>query len=504
MSRLLLSAIVLAVAAQSIISAAEQELFPPIGDRYTNIPEDAKAIVKSLKKLEARTEIGIAFSDYEKAVAELYAEIKVFTESTDSEAIPELRALLKNAIDCHMHVREAWGRSLATEDALEKFTAQMQLIEVQPLMWKASSLSATLAREFVERPKDDLAVVQQAVVEELPKISFATVLASIRDAREKHSIQQTREREKKQAEEEAKQKERELELRQSRAQASGHPIPAADEAIDKQDVEALLFQKNELGEGLYCVVVKPPHFFEIAKKLPPSNKEGYIDIFRGKAVAGKESGHIAGFLYADVGAASVTYDLLRSQPDGLDTVGEPIKKSEPKLGNAAAATESSMGSCLTFRRGGGVVRVSVGQATLKEVLAYAKQVDSRLMELFPDAAIADARGTKADPDDNSLDIRNAAAMAAEIVDSGGESGSNAKRLLALVKTSEWKRKNAKEQPLKGTLVQITDEGAVFETLNGEVVIPVRELSAESGAKVSRVRDLGRKILAKPDEGGKSR
>ena len=95
-------------------------------------------------------------------------------------------------------------------------------------------------------------------------------------------------------------------------------------------------------------------------------------------------------------------------------------------------------------------------------------------------------------------------MAAEIVDSGGESGSNAKRLLALVKTSEWKRKNAKEQPLKGTLVQITDEGAVFETLNGEVVIPVRELSAESGAKVSRARDLGRRILAKPDEGGKSR
>ena len=502
MSRLLLSAIVLAVVAQSIISAAEQEPFPPIGDRYTNIPEDAKAIVKSLKKLEARTEIGIAFSDYEKAVAEIYAEIKVFTESTDSEAIPELRALLKNAIDCHMHVREAWGRSLATEDALEKFTAQMQLIEVQPLMWKASSLSATLAREFVERPKDDLAVVQQAVVEGLPKISAATVLASIRDAQEKHSTQRA-------SEQEAKKKEWELELRQSRAQASGHPIPAADESLDKQDVGPLVFQKNELGEGLHCGAVLPLNFDvdfnEIAKKLPPSNKEGCLGIFRGEGVARERCGDVAGFLYADVGAASATYDLLRSQPDGFyNFFNVPIKKSEPKLGNAAAATESSVGSCLTFRRGGGVVRVRVGRATLKEVLAYAKQVDSRLIRLFPDAAIADTRGTKADPDDNSLDIRNAAAMAAEIVDSGGESGSNAKRLLALVKTSEWKRKNAKEQPLKGTLVQITDEGAVFETLNGEVVIPVRELSAESGAKVSRARDLGRRILAKPDEGGKSR
>jgi hypothetical protein len=499
MRRLLLSAIALVVVAQSIILAAEQEPFPPIGDRYKNVPGDAKAIVKSLKKLEARTEIGIDFKDYEKAVAELYADTKVFIESAESESMPELRILLRNAIDCHMQVREAWGRSLAAEDGLEKYEAKMHLIDVQSLMWKASSLSATLAKDFVERSEGDLAAVQQAVVEGLPKISVATLLVSIRDAQEKRAIEQAKEDEKKQAEEEAKQREWELELRQSRAQASGHPIPAADEKLDKQDLASLLFQKGELGEGVCCSDLKPVN----AKKLPPANLEGQLDVYRGEVVAGSHCGYVLGFLYADAAAASDAYELLRSVPDDLDTFGNS-QKSEPKLGNAAAATESSLGCCLTFRRGGGVVRVHLGRATLKEVLAYAKQVDSRLARVFPDAAIADARGKKAELDGAPLDIRNAAARASEIVDGGGESARHAKTLLALAKTNEWKRKNAEEKPIKGVLVKITDEGAVFETQTGEVVVPVPELSAESGGKVSRMRDLCRRILAPTNEAVKSR
>jgi hypothetical protein len=68
-----------------LVTIAVAEDFPPIGSRYDTISEDVRAIIKALKKLEARTEIGVNFVDYDRAVSEIYPDVKVFLESNSVE-----------------------------------------------------------------------------------------------------------------------------------------------------------------------------------------------------------------------------------------------------------------------------------------------------------------------------------------------------------------------------------------------------------------------------------
>lgn len=119
--------------------------FPPIDNRYDTVCEDARSVVKSLKKLQARIEIGIDYSDYDKAVADTFPDVKVFLESAEAQQQPELRFLLDNAMGCHLQVRSLWSQKATSSDPFEKFYAATTLITAQPTLWKVAGENIRVA-----------------------------------------------------------------------------------------------------------------------------------------------------------------------------------------------------------------------------------------------------------------------------------------------------------------------------------------------------------------------
>ena len=64
--------------------------------------------MNSVKKVGARTEVGINYRDYSTAVGEAWAEVKVFTESPEGKAVPAFSALLVSAIEKHKLALDVW------------------------------------------------------------------------------------------------------------------------------------------------------------------------------------------------------------------------------------------------------------------------------------------------------------------------------------------------------------------------------------------------------------
>ncbi len=75
---------------------------------YRNLPQSARAALNVLKKVEARTEIGLSYSDYSTVVGEAWGEVKVFAESPEGKAIPDFSMMLANAIADYKSALKAW------------------------------------------------------------------------------------------------------------------------------------------------------------------------------------------------------------------------------------------------------------------------------------------------------------------------------------------------------------------------------------------------------------
>lgn len=160
----------------SPLLAEEPPAFPPIGDRYDTIPADAKAVVKALKKLQAKTEIGINFKDYNEAVSDVYPDVKLFIESPESKNMPELRLVLKNATDCYLKVRELWSTKISSDNPNEKYDASILLITAQPLLWKVAAGNVAAGDMLIETPKEDLPKAHQSLLDSLKLLDAANAL----------------------------------------------------------------------------------------------------------------------------------------------------------------------------------------------------------------------------------------------------------------------------------------------------------------------------------------
>lgn len=72
----------------------------------------ARAAIDALKRIEARTEIGVTYADYHRVLGEQYAQIKPFLESSDAEALPKVAAHISNAVECYKDAGFYWGLKL--------------------------------------------------------------------------------------------------------------------------------------------------------------------------------------------------------------------------------------------------------------------------------------------------------------------------------------------------------------------------------------------------------
>ncbi len=337
-----------------VSSMSSAEDFPPIGNRYDTIPEDAHSAVKALKKLEARTEIGITFVDYNKAVSEIYPDLKVFIESPDSREMPELRFVLANAIGCHLKVRELWSAKVASDDPVRQYNASMTLITAQPWLWKVAGVNTSGASALIDSPKTDLPNVQKGIADGAKRL---TVEAAMQAAEEEALVLR----------------------RESRAKESGVPVPAPVPDEKKQDLLSLVFVKGEYPESLSCGDLSrslPP----VYDKVPPAPQEGEARLMS----QGSPAGRLSILLYDDVATAKKAYQVIsqgfgkgRTRVSGLGTIAERTDKS------------------IVFRRNTAVVNLYTDFTPFDSILDGLRKADARI------AKTAGAEDVEAAPDGHS-------------------------------------------------------------------------------------------------------
>lgn len=72
---------------------------------YAQSAEDA---IKALKRLEARTEMGINYRDYSMALGDTWIEVKLFLESPEAKSKPKLVESAIKIMDLYKFAHEIW------------------------------------------------------------------------------------------------------------------------------------------------------------------------------------------------------------------------------------------------------------------------------------------------------------------------------------------------------------------------------------------------------------
>ncbi len=366
-------AVVFAVLLSSTVVAHGQEAFPPIGDRYKSPPGEAKDVIKALKKLQARTEIGINFVDYDKAISDVLPEVKVFIESDEAKPMPEVRLLLGNAMECYLKVRDIWGKSISSNSPSSKYDASVLLITARPTLWKIADTNVTGAIAFLEGPQEDLEKSQETLAAGLGNLTVQAGLALA-----------------------------EAELcnldRQSRAKESGVAVPPADANAESRDLASIIYADGEFGDSVTAGPLKkrlPP----VYSKVPPALQEGRIPLLEG----GETCGGVAGFIYSDAKVAKQALDAIAG---GFGDDKQRVKG----LGDAAVGVHVAGASSvsLVFRRGPMVVSLVSPVVPLAKSVTAAQNIDKRIVELFP-------ANEASDMEEEGNDIAGDGAVLAELL-----------------------------------------------------------------------------------------
>jgi hypothetical protein len=75
---------------------------------YHNVPQSARNALNAVKKLEARTEVGVSYQEYSTVVGEAWGDIKVFAESSEGKKLPEFSFLLVSAMGKYKLALDIW------------------------------------------------------------------------------------------------------------------------------------------------------------------------------------------------------------------------------------------------------------------------------------------------------------------------------------------------------------------------------------------------------------
>ena len=84
-------------------------LFFGCGTKESRAPKSAHDALAALKKLEARTEMGINYREYTSALGDTWVIVKIFVESKEADEYPKLKEHLSSAIDHYKSASESWG-----------------------------------------------------------------------------------------------------------------------------------------------------------------------------------------------------------------------------------------------------------------------------------------------------------------------------------------------------------------------------------------------------------
>jgi hypothetical protein len=79
--------------------------------------DDAKQATLALKKLQAKTEIGISQEDYSRALGDTYFSVKLFLDSDVASSAPEFSQALQGAIGWYKAAGRLWDIKTTVESA---------------------------------------------------------------------------------------------------------------------------------------------------------------------------------------------------------------------------------------------------------------------------------------------------------------------------------------------------------------------------------------------------
>lgn len=320
----------------SLLARATEVAFPPLGSRYETATPDLKAVVRSLQRVEALTDVGVNFIAYDKAVTEAYPDVKIFLGSAEAQDLPELRFAIGNAMDCYLEVRRLWGQSISAQSPVDRYHAEMNLITARPMLWTTAAVNVAGAVALLDGTVADREEVQRSLSESSEKITVSGAL--------KAAIEE------------------EIRLsRQSRGEETGWPVPVT--LKDDARLKAILCPGVALAQGISTGEISrrlPP----IYSKVPPAPSEGLSELL----LNGESQGGLAVFIYEKLEEAEKAFNAVQ------ENVGQN-RRRRPGLGNIAFES----GAAVAFRRAN-VVAYTQGSAPAQAVLASLKIIDSRIQK----------------------------------------------------------------------------------------------------------------------------
>jgi hypothetical protein len=96
---------------------------------YRNVPQAARNALNAVKRLEAKTEIGITYVEYVKAVGEAWGEVKIFIDSADAKRFPEYSLLLRMAIADYKSALNVWQSKFEFPNLVEKHEVERKTLQ---------------------------------------------------------------------------------------------------------------------------------------------------------------------------------------------------------------------------------------------------------------------------------------------------------------------------------------------------------------------------------------
>lgn len=133
---------------------AEEQRRKAAAAAYRNPPPAARTTLNTLKKFEAKIEVGINYHDYSSAIGDVWGEVKVFAESPEGRTMPDFSVALAKAVDDYKSGMEVWHHKIEYEILYDRFKLEVLLQSC----WHRASMRIKLAEALLDPEQTEKAL----------------------------------------------------------------------------------------------------------------------------------------------------------------------------------------------------------------------------------------------------------------------------------------------------------------------------------------------------------
>ncbi len=120
---------------------------------YRNAPQSARTVLNVVKKLEARTEVGITYGDYANVVGEAWGEVKIFVESPDGKLLKEFSQQLMKVITDYKSALDIWRSKIKFPNLASPHEGELD--RLQQLCWSRAGMRLRQAESLLDADKTE-------------------------------------------------------------------------------------------------------------------------------------------------------------------------------------------------------------------------------------------------------------------------------------------------------------------------------------------------------------